>query len=362
MADEAFQRATEVSVAEERLSIEAAALNLKKRWLKNLPTERGRLEGTAAYTKDPTNIRNTSETQVGGIKAAIQRKEPDLLGAVNEVVQRALEVPVSEKGRLSTEAAAQSIEKGKKKRGRPKKIASDVKVPTQGVSIDSQLISLPNRAMPPILETLDAQTYMVPVENQGLLFFESSRVREKVESMEAFQLLPQRPHFSTLDQYNEELREGLAIGYMVAFANLVEKTCKSQLDDPRSMLENKLKALVELETLGFQANPMKSRLQELLDIKDRQVKLKEHSRAVEDQIVEKRHVSSTIDAEIDEIDRKLNEQQQSLTVLNKKRASVMAQKKIKCSNIDAMEREVDLIKKKVLKGKLDFDHVIATPW
>ncbi|XP_043717990.1 DUF724 domain-containing protein 5-like [Telopea speciosissima] len=220
----------------------------------------------------------------------------------------------------------------------------------------------PTGAMPPILELLDAQMSMVPVENQGLLFFQSSRVWEKVESMEAFQLLPQRPHFSTLDQYNEELREGLAIGYMVAFANLVEKTCKSQLDDPRSRLENKLKALVELETLGFQANPVKARLQELLDIKDRQVKLKEHSRAVECQIGEKKHVSSTIDAETDEIDKKMKELQQSLTMLNKKRASVMAQKEIKCSNIDAMEREVDLIKKKVLKGKLEFDHAIATSW
>ncbi|KAJ4958179.1 hypothetical protein NE237_025290 [Protea cynaroides] len=391
MVDGASQRAMEVQVAEDGLSTEAAVQILEKR-LEMLPTDRGRLKGATAYAKVSTHTRNMSETEVGGLKGTIQSKEPDAFGgmvdeavqremevpvaeqrlstqdkepnsggAVHKAVQRELKLPVAQKGRLSTEGAAESMEKRKEKGGKPEKPASDIKVPIPGVSIDSQLISLPNQATPPILKPLDAQMSMVPVENQGQPFFSSWLLWEKVKSMEAFQLLPQRPHFITLDQYNEELREGLAIGYMVAFTNLVEKTCKSQPDDPRSMLEDKLKALEELETLGFEANPVRSRLQELLNIKDRQMKLKEHYSMVEGQIMEKKHMSSIIDAEVDETDKKMKELQQSLIMLNKKRASVVAQKEINCSYTDTMEREVDLLKKKILKGKFDFDNVLATP-
>ncbi|KAF6160278.1 hypothetical protein GIB67_019047 [Kingdonia uniflora] len=61
--------------------------------------------------------------------------------------------------------------------------------------------------------------------------------------------MPQNPHFCPLEKSNAKAREGDALEHMVTFSNLVEATCKFQLDDPPiSDFKETLKALAELES------------------------------------------------------------------------------------------------------------------
>ncbi|KAF6171468.1 hypothetical protein GIB67_017992 [Kingdonia uniflora] len=76
-------------------------------------------------------------------------------------------------------------------------------------------------------------------------------MREAIQSWEAFQKIPQKPYFRSLEKSNAKAREGDALRHMVTFSNLVEATCKFQLDDPISNFEETLKALAELELHGF---------------------------------------------------------------------------------------------------------------
>ncbi|KAL5697790.1 hypothetical protein ACHQM5_028906 [Ranunculus cassubicifolius] len=127
-------------------------------------------------------------------------------------------------------------------------------------------------------------------ENICWPFTKKSLMWETIESMDAFKLFTQRPHFRPLENDIEGLREGNAMGHMLSFASLVESTCNARLDDPRSMLESNLKALNELEKFGFTVRPICSQLEEILEKKD----------AITQLIMEKERLAKEMDKKIRE--------------------------------------------------------------
>ncbi|KAF5190424.1 hypothetical protein FRX31_019987 [Thalictrum thalictroides] len=180
-----------------------------------------------------------------------------------------------------------------------------------------------------------------PLENQSLPFVKTSDLWEGFESMEVFQLMPQYPHFRPLEKENEELREGLAIGNMVNFANLMKRTCKAQLDDPRSMLQMKLKALPAFEEHGFTVQPIRSRLEKLLKLKDCYSQCGERLKTFEEMVNDERR-------EFDEI-------QESITRLN-------MELQLKGSKIAELQMKADAIGKMVESTRIDFNGEVTTPW
>ena len=98
-------------------------------------------------------------------------------------------------------------------------------------------------------------------------FIKQSPIWATIESLKLYQNPPQKPHFSNLKKVKEDLREGLAIAFMVTFANVVERISELKLDDPNNIMENSLGTLVELETLGFNVGAIRTRLNELLSKK-----------------------------------------------------------------------------------------------
>ncbi|KAF5194665.1 hypothetical protein FRX31_015748 [Thalictrum thalictroides] len=75
------------------------------------------------------------------------------------------------------------------------------------------------------------------VHDESLPFIKSSPLWETFDSTEVFQLIPQHPHFRPLEKYDEEVREGYAVGNMVNFANLAKRILKTKLEEPQSLLE-----------------------------------------------------------------------------------------------------------------------------
>ncbi|CAH1416679.1 unnamed protein product [Lactuca virosa] len=88
-----------------------------------------------------------------------------------------------------------------------------------------------------------------------------------IESMEVLHKIPQKPHFRALEGVKESEREGVAIGSMVTFSRVVDKTCALRFEDPRSAIEECLETVAELELHGFQVELVRDRLTQLLLIK-----------------------------------------------------------------------------------------------
>ncbi|KAK9292868.1 hypothetical protein L1049_020849 [Liquidambar formosana] len=194
-----------------------------------------------------------------------------------------------------------------------------------------------------------------PNKNQILPFVKSSPVWKTIESMEVFQKMPQKPHFRPLDGCKEECREGLAVGNMVTFVNLVERMSKLQFDDSRSVFDSSLEALHDLETHGFDIKALEGRFNELLSIKNRLGQLEDQSKQVEGQIIECTQEETNIDRKIDEIDKKILE-------LQEKRALVMSRKEIKESEVATLQKTVNVINEGIRSAQLEFERLTAVPW
>ncbi|XP_023739257.1 DUF724 domain-containing protein 7 isoform X3 [Lactuca sativa] len=161
----------------------------------------------------------------------------------------------------------------------------------------------------------------------GLPFMISSPTLWKtIESMDALRKIPQKPHFRPLEGMKESGREGLAIGSMVTFSTVVDRTCALRFEDPRSAIEECLETLAELEPHGFQVDLIRDRLTQLLLIKDKQEDLQQQ--LLSQQNLEEAHMEQIkLDAEIDEIDTEitqLEERRRQLLSTKEKHDSHMA--------------------------------------
>ncbi|KAF5193031.1 hypothetical protein FRX31_017381 [Thalictrum thalictroides] len=188
----------------------------------------------------------------------------------------------------------------------------------------------------------------LPIDNQILPFVKSSHMWRSVESMAVLQLVPQHPHFRPLEKENEELREGIALGNMLSFANMMEKICKASLDDPRSMFENMLNALSDLEEFGFFVLPMQTLLVKLLKIKDDYNQLKDKSRTAEGKVIHGRHQLDVI--------------QEPITQLTNELQVLMKEKELQGFKVARLHMEADVLKRKIQSTRLDFAGVVASPW
>ncbi|CAN6209703.1 unnamed protein product [Urochloa humidicola] len=98
-------------------------------------------------------------------------------------------------------------------------------------------------------------------------FVKCSPAWSVIDAMDMFKKLPQEPHFRPLGQFLPALREGMALGLMVSFANLVEDISKSSIADSITSLEEKIAALREMEENGFDVQFLRCSLTKLLQIK-----------------------------------------------------------------------------------------------
>ncbi|CAH9082573.1 unnamed protein product [Cuscuta epithymum] len=106
--------------------------------------------------------------------------------------------------------------------------------------------------------------------HQSLPFVKKdTRLWNIIESREAFQKIPQNPHFRPLEHVEDFRREAQAFFYMGTFTDIVDKACKLEVDGPRSTIDGMLATLVELESHGFNVAPIRGRLNEVLSYKDK---------------------------------------------------------------------------------------------
>ncbi|XP_019251053.1 PREDICTED: DUF724 domain-containing protein 6-like isoform X3 [Nicotiana attenuata] len=178
----------------------------------------------------------------------------------------------------------------------------------------------------PIQTPVDG-TPTTQTETQSLPFIKDSDVWSLFETMAIFQKFPQKPHFRPLELCKESKREGLAIGCMVTFSSIAEKTYRLHFDDPRSSIEEKLETLSDLEKHGFEVQPVRDHLTFLLAMKDKKEKLEARAADIDNQII----VHNT---DKEKIEREIEENNKQIAELQHKNSVAISRKEV-------MEREID---------------------
>ncbi|CAM0908612.1 unnamed protein product [Alopecurus aequalis] len=122
----------------------------------------------------------------------------------------------------------------------------------------------------------------------------------ELEAREIFRNVPQRPHFQLLQHHCPEIREGMAFGLMLSFVNLAESINRLEVQDENGLLEEKEKMLVLslLEANGFDVRELKSRLEPLVDAKNRHVELQDAMSRLEEIISKKETVDRQLSTQI----------------------------------------------------------------
>ncbi|KAL5859281.1 hypothetical protein ACOSQ4_000577 [Xanthoceras sorbifolium] len=196
---------------------------------------------------------------------------------------------------------------------------------------------------------------IAPVKNQMLPFVKKSPIWKTIESMEVFQIVPQKPHFIPLSETKEEYREGSAIGIMVTFAGLFEKISMLKYDDSRSTFSSTLDSLLDLEKHGFYVSLLRRRVKDLLIIRDRQGKLLDELKDAEREIIQHSDEKTKLDEEMEAIKKQMIELQEQLesTKLKKDKKNV---------EIAKLRSRAGAINGHLQSTRLDFEKVTAAAW
>ncbi|KAI3819220.1 hypothetical protein L1987_13045 [Smallanthus sonchifolius] len=187
-------------------------------------------------------------------------------------------------------------------------------------------------------------------DGQTLTFEKRSSLWETIESMEAFRLFPQKPHFRPLDSIKESARERHAINKMVDFSGVFEEMRRLRIGHPRTEIEDQLETLSELETYGFDINFIRNRLMELISLKDKREGLESRSKEVKDILGNHRVELQKIDDEIESIDKQLRD-------LMEKRDRASKDREKKDSEIIGLQAEIDEIEKGMREFCCKFDEL-----
>ncbi|KAI3732495.1 hypothetical protein L1987_63700 [Smallanthus sonchifolius] len=187
-------------------------------------------------------------------------------------------------------------------------------------------------------------------DGQTLTFEKRSSLWETIESMEAFRLFPQKPHFRLLDSIKESARERHAINKMVDFSGVFEEMRRLRIDHPRTEIEDQLETLSELETYGFDIDFIRNHLMELISLKDKREGLESRSKEVKDILGNHRVELQKVDDEIESIDKQLRD-------LMEKRDLASKEREKKDLEIAGLQAEIDEIEKGMREVCCKFDEL-----
>ncbi|CAH1413064.1 unnamed protein product [Lactuca virosa] len=182
----------------------------------------------------------------------------------------------------------------------------------------------------------------------------STTLWETLEAMEIFQKIPQNPHFRPLEKEKECTREGHAISKMVSYVRIMESISQQlTLEDRRSVFEESLEALLDLESHGFDVKVGKERVSGLLRIKEKQELLEQESKKVKKQMEVERVEGVRIDKEIELVD-------QQVVVLLERRAQVLKRKVKKDAEVESLEAQIEEIHRGISEVRCKFDGLAAS--
>lgn len=188
------------------------------------------------------------------------------------------------------------------------------------------------------------------MENDSLPFVKCSPLWKNIDSMELYKT--QKPHFSPLVKSREEIREGLAIGVLVNFSNLVENTSKLQFSSDIAIIERSLETLPEFESHGFDVKKVRSCLTQLLSKKKQAEELQKEYEDIRNELS-----NSEYEGELDE---EINQLYQKFREIEKKLVEAKLKKETREKTLSALQSRRDVVAKTVQSLEAEFINVAGS--
>ncbi|XP_062198093.1 DUF724 domain-containing protein 6-like isoform X2 [Phragmites australis] len=192
-----------------------------------------------------------------------------------------------------------------------------------------------------------------------VLFVKSSPAWPLIEAMDVFKEVPQRPHFLPLQEYSPALREGMALGLMVSFANLVKSISESRIEDSMESFEDKISTLRHLEGNGFNVQYLQSSITKLLHIKSNRTNYLREIDKLKTQMVGMSTSLSRIDALLDEKDRAIAELEQKLGHLRRESQQIAKDKEHEDAELSRLRSAHSRFEEAYGDAKRQFHSVLA---
>ncbi|GJM94941.1 hypothetical protein PR202_ga11628 [Eleusine coracana subsp. coracana] len=190
-------------------------------------------------------------------------------------------------------------------------------------------------------------------------FIKSSPMWAVIEAFDVFKDAPQRPHFLPLQQFSPSLREGMALGLMVTFDNMVEGVRKSSIDDSVAAFKGKIKVLGLLKENGFDVQSLLCYLTKLFQIKSDHTKHLEEKNKLKVKILEKTTTTSRVDSMLDKSDRAIAEHEKTLEKLRCERQKIAKKKEHEDAELSRVEAAHRSIEHACSDAEQEFHNILA---
>lgn len=123
-----------------------------------------------------------------------------------------------------------------------------------------------------------------------------------------------------------------------------------------------MSSLSELEENGFEVGALRSRLENLLCIKNHQMDLKGKKEILEQDILEKEGAYNGVDQQLTMLDIGIRELKEMLLNAQEKKALLVEQRAAKGSEIAELQVDARRAEESFMSAERDFSHAAAAPW
>lgn len=149
---------------------------------------------------------------------------------------------------------------------------------------------------------------------------------------------------------------------MVSFANVVASMSKLSCYDSLALFEEKLNSLGPLEANGFDVRFLRSRLKELIRIKNVQMDCERRKAALQEKIMEKGYDNTQLDGLVGALDGVISEVEGNLIIFREKRDSLLTQRESNSLEISRLEMDARAAEEAYLAAQQHFDRALVEPW
>ncbi|WVZ51245.1 hypothetical protein U9M48_002405 [Paspalum notatum var. saurae] len=191
------------------------------------------------------------------------------------------------------------------------------------------------------------------------VFTKKSAMWPLVEAMDAFKEVPQQPHFLPLREFDSDMREGMALGMMLSFVDVLKSTRAASIDNDMEWFEAKIRALCHLSANGFNVQSLQSTLTMLVQVKSNRSKYLKEMDELKAKLVVKTTSSAQIGSQIDAKDKAIAELERKLGRLRQDSQKMAKDKENEDAEILNIKAEHSRFEEASADAELQFQSILA---
>ncbi|XP_078177421.1 DUF724 domain-containing protein 6-like [Carex rostrata] len=198
--------------------------------------------------------------------------------------------------------------------------------------------------------TLAEHTPVKLVTSDILLPFEkTSPVWKTLETtLDVFRQIPQTPHFMKLESEYKDKREGAALGLMMTYSILSDSIQRLLIHTEAKVFEEKIACLESLEENGFIVDPIRSRLQQLVDMKKDYTESSSKRVELKTELASEEKKCMSLHASANVHETELEEIRKSIAELQEREKAIMDEKAEKLGLAAKLEHNMSRLRENIL--------------